>query len=140
MYKFLRLRTPYTVLPPPLPDDRHSELNDIYYTDSSMRDLMAIMDACLHNCYDVPRAKAIFDNLRDKRSQQILHPRLYSAFVEAYLEMALKEPDRKSLWVEDAWLLLDSLFSGQEKVAVTTGVYALALIAWLRFVCNIPKS
>jgi len=94
------------------------------------------MDACLHNCYDVHRAKAIFDNLRAKRAEQILHPRLYTAFVEAYLEMALKESEKKSLWVEDAWILLDSLFSGQEKVAVTTGAYALALIAWLRFVCT----
>lgn len=48
--------------------------------------------------------------------------------------MALKEPERKVLWVEDAWILLDSLFSGQENVAVGSGAYALALIAWLRFV------
>jgi DNA-directed RNA polymerase len=96
--------------------------------------MIAVMDACLHNCYDVPRAKEIFDGLRAKRSEQILHPRLYTAFVEAYLNMALKEPEKKALWVEDAWLLLDSLFNGQEKVAVTSGAYALALIAWLRFV------
>ncbi|KAI9430871.1 DNA/RNA polymerase [Lactarius indigo] len=133
MHSFLRSRTPYTVIPPPLPCDRHSELNDLYYTDSHTRDLIAVMDACLHNCYDVHRAKGIFDDLRAKCAEQILHPRLYTAFVEAYLEMALKEPERKSLWVEDAWILLDSLFSGQEKVAVTTGAYALALITWLRY-------
>ncbi|KAH9056429.1 DNA/RNA polymerase [Lactarius vividus] len=133
MHSFLLTRTPYTVLPPPLPCDKHSELNDLYYTDSPTRDLIAVMDACLHNCHDVYRAKEIFDDLRTKSAEQILHPRLYNAFVEAYLEMALKEPEKKSLWVEDAWILLDSLFSGQEKVAVTTGAYALALITWLRY-------
>ncbi|KAI0255570.1 DNA/RNA polymerase [Lactifluus subvellereus] len=133
MQTFLRTRTPYTILPPPLPLDKHSELNDFYYTDSPTRDLIAVMDACLHNGYDVLRAKEIFDDLRAKRAEQILHPRLYTAFVEAYLDMALKEPEKKSLWIEDAWILLDSLFDGQEKVAVTTGAYALALIAWLRY-------
>lgn len=134
MQSFLRTRTPYTLLPPPLPIDKHSELNDLYYTNTPTCDMIAVMDACLHNCYDVPRAKEIFDDLRAKRSEHILHPRLYTAFVEAYLNMALKEPERKVLWVEDAWILLDSLFSGQENVAVGSGAYALALIAWLRFV------
>ena len=134
MHSFLRTRTPYTVLPPPLPTDRHSELNDLYYTNTPACDMIAVMDACLHNCYDVPRAKEIFDGLRAKRSEQILYPRLYTAFVEAYLNMALKEPERKALWVEDAWMLLDSLFNGQEKVAVSSGTYALALVAWLRSV------
>jgi hypothetical protein len=40
--------------------------------------------------------KEIFDGLR-KRSEQILHPRLYIAFVEAYLNMALQEPEKKVL-------------------------------------------
>jgi DNA-directed RNA polymerase, mitochondrial len=138
MQTFLRTRTPYTILPPPLPQDRHSELNDFFYTDSPTRDLIAVMDACLHNGYDVPRAKEIFDDLRAKRAEQILHPRLYTAFAEAYLDMALKEPEKKSLWIEDVWVLLDSLFSGKEKVAITSGAYALALIAWLRYVSLSP--
>jgi DNA-directed RNA polymerase, mitochondrial len=138
MLTFLRLRTPYTVLPTPLPGDKHSEINDNYYTDSPTRDRIAVMDACLHNGYDVPRAKEIFDGLRAKRAEQILHPRLYTAFVEAYLDMAVKEPETKALWIEDAWALLDSLFSGNEKVMVTTGAYALALLTWLR--CVSPSS
>jgi DNA-directed RNA polymerase, mitochondrial len=135
MNTFLRSRTPYTILPPPLPQDKDSELNDLLYTDSPTQDLLSVMDACLHNCYDVPRAKGIFDDLRARGAQQILHPRLYAAFIEAYLEMALKEPDHKALWVEDAWMLLDLLFSGNENVSVTSGMYALALVAWLRCVC-----
>jgi DNA-directed RNA polymerase, mitochondrial len=136
MHTFLRSRTPYTILPPPLPRD--SELNHLLYTDSPTQDLIAVMDACLHNSYDVPRAKEIFDDLRARGAEQILHPRLHSTFVEAYLDMAVKEPEKKSLWVEDAWVLLDSLFCGNEKVSVTSGAYALALIAWLRCVCVSP--
>jgi len=135
MHTFLRSRTPYTILPPPLPLHKDSELNDLLYTNSPTQDLISVMDACLHNCYDVPRAKEIFDNLRSKGAEQIIHPRLYTAFVEAYLDMALKEPEQRSLWVEDVWTLLDILFSGIEKVSVTSGAYALALIAWLRCVC-----
>lgn len=135
MHTFLRSRTPYTILPPPLPRDKDSELNDLLYTDSATQDRISVMDACLHNCYDVPRAKEIFDSLRTRGTEQILHPRLYTAFVEAYLEMAIKEPEKRTWWVEDAWTLLDLLFSGVGKVSATSGAYALALIAWLRCVC-----
>ena len=138
MQAFLRSRTPYTILPPPLPQDRDSTINDLLYTDSPTQDIIAIMDACLHNNYDVSRAKEILDNFRANRPEQILHPRLYTAFVGAYLDMAVKEPERKSMWVEDAWALLDSLFSGDERVAVPTGAYALALVAWLRCVYASP--
>jgi DNA-directed RNA polymerase len=135
MQTFLRSRTPYTILPPPLPLGRDSDLNDLLYTDSPTQDLISVMDACLHNCHDVPRAKGIFDNLRSKGAEQILHPRLYTAFVEAYLEMAIKEPEKRALWVFDAWTLLDLQFSGNENVRVTSGAYSLALVAWLRCVC-----
>lgn len=140
MRSFLHTRTPYMILPPPLPDDKHSDLNDFYYTDSPTRDLIAVMDACLHNGYDVPRAQEIFNDLRAKGSEHVLHPRLHTAFVEAYLDMALKESEKRSLWVEDAWTLLDSLFSGNEKVPVTAGAYALALVAWLRCVSIPPPN
>jgi DNA-directed RNA polymerase, mitochondrial len=141
MHTFLRTRTPYAILPPPLPEDKHSDLNNFFYTDSSTRDLIdliAVMDTCLHNSYDNPRAKEIFEDLRIKGAEQVLHPRLYTAFVEAYLDMALKELEKKLLCIEDVWVLLDSIFSGKERVAVTTGAYALAPLAWLR--CVSPFS
>ncbi|KAJ6615404.1 DNA/RNA polymerase [Mycena sp. CBHHK59/15] len=65
---FLQRRTPYTILPTPLPQDCTSEANDYWFSDSTTQDLMAVMDACLHNLYDVPRAKGIFDRLRNKSS------------------------------------------------------------------------
>lgn len=138
MRTFLRSRTPYTILPPPLPRDKDSDLNDLLYTDSPTQDLISVMDACLHNCYDVHRAREIFDDFRSRGAEQILHPRLYTAFVEAYLEMAIKEPEKRALWVFDAWTLLDSLFCGNENVSVTSGAYALALVAWLRCVSAFP--
>ncbi|KAI0270564.1 DNA/RNA polymerase [Gloeopeniophorella convolvens] len=133
MVTFLRSPTPYTVLPPPLPLDKRVDGGDTLYTDTPTRDYIAVMDACLHNGYDVPRAKEIFDDLRAKQSQYVFHPRLYTTFIEAYLNMAVQEPEKKSLWVEDAWTLLDTMFSGREKVAATTSTYALALLAWLRY-------
>ncbi|KAG1726280.1 uncharacterized protein EDB91DRAFT_1061713, partial [Suillus paluster] len=64
MHGFLKRRTPYTILPTPLPDDRASALNSFYFTDSPTQDQLAVMDACLHNLYDVPRAKQVFEQLR----------------------------------------------------------------------------
>ncbi|EGO20170.1 hypothetical protein SERLADRAFT_477530, partial [Serpula lacrymans var. lacrymans S7.9] len=65
MQGFLKRRTPYTMLPMPLPDDKSSALNDFYFTDSPTRDQLAVMDACLHNLYDVPRARQVFERLRE---------------------------------------------------------------------------
>ncbi|KAH9980561.1 hypothetical protein BJV77DRAFT_955521 [Russula vinacea] len=59
MQAFLHSRTPYTILPLPLLQDRHSEPNDSLYTDSPTQDIIAIMDACLHNSYDIACAKGI---------------------------------------------------------------------------------
>jgi hypothetical protein len=35
--------------------DKHSEFNNLYNADSLMQDLIAVMDACLHNSYDAHR-------------------------------------------------------------------------------------
>ena len=85
MKVFLRRRTPYTILPTPLPDDRSSELNQLYFTRSPTQDLFSVMDACLHNLYDVPRAKQIFERLRtENHGDPLLEPRLYNSFLQAY--------------------------------------------------------
>ena len=59
MQAFLCSRMPYTILPLPLLQDRHSEPNNSLYTDSPTQDIIAIMDACLHNSYDIACAKEI---------------------------------------------------------------------------------
>ncbi|KAF8841665.1 hypothetical protein BDN67DRAFT_890322, partial [Paxillus ammoniavirescens] len=65
MQGFLQRRVPYTILPTPLPGDTgHTALNNFYFTDSPTQDQLAVMDACLHNLYDVPRARQVFEALR----------------------------------------------------------------------------
>ncbi|KAI0351260.1 hypothetical protein OH77DRAFT_1387788, partial [Trametes cingulata] len=65
MNDFLRRRPQYTILPTPLPTDVAEEEHKYLFTDSPTQDLIAVMDACLHNLHDVPRAKGIFDRLRE---------------------------------------------------------------------------
>ncbi|KAH7882209.1 hypothetical protein F5I97DRAFT_1777213, partial [Phlebopus sp. FC_14] len=65
MQGFLKRRVPYTILPTPLPGNQvPTALNTFYFMDSPTQDQLAVMDACLHNLYDVPRAKQVFERLR----------------------------------------------------------------------------
>lgn len=132
---FLKRRPQFTMLPTPLPDDKSSALNDFYFPDSPTQDLLAIMDACLHNLYDVPRAKQVFENMRLKRpGDPILDVRVYNSFLEAYVDMATTKDKKNSThWVQSAWELFDIMERGQEKVAPTAGTYAILLMTWLRY-------
>ncbi|KAI0334262.1 hypothetical protein GY45DRAFT_1218559, partial [Cubamyces sp. BRFM 1775] len=65
MHGFLRQRGDLTVLPTPLPMDVSSESPQHFFTDSPTQDLVAVMDACLHDLHDVSRAKQIFEQLRE---------------------------------------------------------------------------
>ncbi|KAG6329701.1 hypothetical protein ID866_9388 [Astraeus odoratus] len=133
MQEFLKRRTPYTILPAPLPDD--SALNNFLFTDSPTQDQLAVMDACLHNLYDVPRAKQVFERLRrTPTAEHFLDSRVYNSFLEAYVEMATtKEPNDRVLWIEDAWQLYHIMENGEEKVHPTSQTYTIMLLAWLRF-------
>lgn len=135
MQGFLQRQLPWTILPPPLPDDRKSALNTFLFTDSPTQDQFAVMDACLHNLYDVPRAKQVFERLRKSPSMEhLLEARIYNSFLEAYVEMATtKQPSDRRLWVEDALQLYLIMESGQEKVQPTSQTYAIMLLAWLRY-------
>ncbi|EKM52814.1 uncharacterized protein PHACADRAFT_261459 [Phanerochaete carnosa HHB-10118-sp] len=134
MKGFLRKRTPYTILPTPLPDDASSESNDIHFTDTLTQDSVAVIDACLHNLYDVPRAQGVFDRLRAaKPDDPIFDDRLYNSILHAYLQMATtKESLRRNHWVEDACALYESMEAGND-VAPTGSTYALLLLVWHRF-------
>lgn len=135
MQGFLRKRTPYTILPTPLPDDRSTELNDFYFTDTPTQDSVSVIDACLHNLVDVPRAKGVFDRLRaSKPDQPILDSRVYNSILSAYIEMATtKETARRNHWVEDACALYEVMEEGQDHTTPTAGTYALMLLIWQRF-------
>jgi len=136
MHDFLKRNTPYTVLPTPLPTDQNSHLNDIYFTDSPTQDLLAVIDACLHNLYDVPRAKQIFQGLRGgSKAEAVLDTRIYNSLLEAFITMAVsKDPGNRLIWLEDAWTLFDSMETGTEVAAPNATTYALMLAVWLRWV------
>lgn len=135
MQGFLRRRTPYTILPTPLPDDTSSELNDFYFTDSPTQDQVAVIDACLHNLYDVPRARAIFNRLRnEKPGDPILSVRLHNSLLNAYIAMAVtKESARASYWMEAATTLYEDMEGRRSKVPPNANTYANMLVAWQHF-------
>ncbi|KAG5643187.1 hypothetical protein DXG03_001391 [Asterophora parasitica] len=129
---FLQRSAPYTILPTPLPSDRSSPVNDMFYPDSGTQDLLAVMDACLHNLYDVSRAKGIFERLRERIGNPALSTRVYNAFLEAYLTTAsTKGP--KEVFLENFWELYDALESGREKFVPDATTYSLILVASTRF-------
>lgn len=135
MHGFLKRDTPYTMLPTPLPSKAESSpLNDLYFTDSPTQDLLAVIDACLHNFYDVPRAKQIFDTLRKSlKAEAMMDTRLYNSMLEVYLTMATsKDRNNRLVWLEDAWTLFDSMETGTEATAPNAATYAIMLISWLR--------
>ncbi|KAJ6542762.1 hypothetical protein B0H19DRAFT_957621, partial [Mycena capillaripes] len=105
---FLQRPPSYTILPPPLPQNYTSELNDLWFTDSTTQELMAVMDACLYNLYDVPRAKGIFDRLRSK-SSAVLDTQVVDAMLEAYLKMASQSETQ--YWTEALWELADAVIT-----------------------------
>ncbi|EMD32823.1 hypothetical protein CERSUDRAFT_26701, partial [Gelatoporia subvermispora B] len=128
MQGFLRRRVPYTILPTPLPaEGGSSALHDLYFTDSPTQDLVSVMDACLHNLYDVPRAKEIFEQLRSEgRGEMLLDARVYNSLIDAYIQMAsAPETQQREMWLESAWELYNEMESGRDKVRPTANTYAL---------------
>jgi len=135
MHSFLKRNTSYTILPTPLPTNENSHLNDLYFTDSPTQDLVAVIDACLHNFYDVSRAKQIFERLRkSSKAEAVMGTSLYNSLLEAFIAMATsKDPSNRLVWLEDAWVLFDSMERGLEVAAPNATTYALMLAAWLRY-------
>ncbi|KAF7290519.1 DNA-directed RNA polymerase [Mycena indigotica] len=121
---FLDRPLPLTVLPTPLPHNFRSVQNDIWFSDSETQELMAIMDACLHNLYDVPRAKTIFDRLQAAQSVAI-DSRVVNAMLEAYLKMASQSDTE--YWIKALWDLFDSFLEP------SNSAYAIALLTVHRF-------
>ncbi|KAJ7482195.1 DNA/RNA polymerase [Mycena galericulata] len=124
LQNFLERQTSYAILPTPLPLDCTSEANDYWFSDSTTQELMAVMDACLHDLYDVPRAKGIFDRLRTK-SSAALETRVVNAMLDAYLKMAGRS--ESDYWMEAVWELFEA--TNQP----SAGTYALVLLSIHRF-------
>lgn len=134
---FLKRGVPHTIIPTPEPEHRttKSDAHSFWYVDTPTQDLLAVMDACLHNLYDVPRAKGIFDRMREKIGNPALETRIYNAFLDAYVNMAAtRTGEDKLFWVENAWDLYDNMESGREKVAPNASTFAIMFLAWHRYV------
>ncbi|KAL1740439.1 hypothetical protein HDZ31DRAFT_5442, partial [Schizophyllum fasciatum] len=128
MSSFLTREGPYSVLPPPLPTAQPSAAPEpeTWYTDTQTQDLLAVINACLHNLYDVQRAKSIFDRMRERPNHPGLDTRVYNAFIHAYIGMATtKDPANREYWVESAWELYEAMKTGtNERIAPNPGTYA----------------
>lgn len=127
LHSFLRRQLPYTFVPTPLPTDTHSPLHDYYFPDTKTQDALAVIDACLHGNYDVPRAQYVFSQLREgSKNDNVLSTRLYNLFLDTYLEMSRKEESQMSKrnWLEEAWKLFTDLESGEEPVSPNASTYA----------------
>lgn len=122
------------VLPTPLPSDIPSTLeNSQWFLDTQTQERLAVMEACLHNLFDVPRATGIFNTLRaDPNSAQIIEPRIYNTFLEAYIESATRKANSaRSSWIQKAVKLFQDI--EESKGLTTPGTYATMLLGWLRF-------
>lgn len=95
---------PFTLLPTPLPEDRSSPLNEMHYTSSRTQGALAVIAACLHQSYDVRRAKMVFDDLRT--SKQIIDVAVYNSFLRSFVDMARRDGGKEEEnWIEQAWSL-----------------------------------
>ena len=92
--------------------------------------MSGIIDACLYNLVDVPRAQNVFDRLRRQAGSSILGSGLYNSLLNAYLGMSLNEPSKKNYWVEEAWKLYNILESEEDDVQPTAKTYSTILAVW----------
>lgn len=138
MSSFLTREGTYSLLHPPLPNASLPltyEEPETWYTDTQTQDLLAVINACLHNLYDVQRAKSIFDRMRERPNHPGLDTRVYNAFINSYIGMATtKDPNNREYWVENAWELYEAMKrDGAERIAPNAGTYAALFVAWVRF-------
>jgi DNA-directed RNA polymerase len=128
--RFLVRDRTYTVLPTPSPVDAPPSV-ETWYTDTLTQESISIMDACLHNLYDVPRAKIIFQKLRKNETKSLLETGMYNAFIEAYYGMAVqKDRENSSQWLDDIHELYQIIESEVEYTAPNKVTYGLMLRAW----------
>jgi len=129
---FLHRPVQLTIVPQLYPNSQQN-LN-AWYPDSQAIEMTGIIDACLHNQYDVPRAKTVFARLRAKAGNRLLTTSLYNAFLEAYVGMAQNDKLDRRRWIRDAWALYKILESGSEQVHPNSKTYSVMLFLWHQYV------
>jgi DNA-directed RNA polymerase len=122
---FLSRSIPLTIIPAPEPLDRKSSSFDPWFADSQTHDMIGIIDACLHNLHDVPRAQRMFDELRKKVGFASLTTRMYNSFLEVYLQMAEKDVNKQKYWLDEMWTLYKVLEDELEVIRPTAKTYAI---------------
>jgi DNA-directed RNA polymerase, mitochondrial len=120
-------RLEYTILPAPLPAEEHK--NDPLFQTTEVQDKLAVMDACLHNAFNVPRAKTIFQRLLADHPSALTTD-IYNSVLTGYLAMAETQPrsSQKMEWVEDAWMLFGTMLR-KTSVSPDENTYAIMLAA-----------
>lgn len=131
---FLAKTSPLTIIPTPLPDDSSSnELNNFFFPDSRSQDLLAIIDTCLNECYDIPRARDVFESMRIQgRGEYLLKIPLFNKFLLAYGAMAAKHEQHRDQWIQEAWLLFNRMEAGDEKAVPNAETYSIMALLWKR--------
>lgn len=140
---FLRKRAqePITILPVPLPSDvtTSSPLHDYYYSDNRSQHLLAIMDTCLNDCYDVPRAREIFEATRtNAKLRHLLKVGMFNKFLQSYGMMAMEHERHRVDWLKEAWMLFDRMEQNKENIAPNAETYIMMLLLLMRYVISHP--
>ncbi|KIJ34926.1 hypothetical protein M422DRAFT_181523 [Sphaerobolus stellatus SS14] len=129
MGSFIRRRgnESITIIPVPLPEQApKNSLNDYFYPDSKSQDLFAIMDTCLNECYDVPRAREIFQSTQDHpKLRHMLKIPMYNKFLLAYGTMASRFEQHRDAWLCEALTLFNRLESNLENVTPNAETYVV---------------
>ena len=114
---------PLTILPGPLPDDPFAQRNQAIYPSPPITRSLAIIDACVYNLHDVPRAKRLFEELVEaakhlSATEYPLDVMLFNTMLRAYADMAVK--GRPEGWLPDVWNLYETMLDGPIQPNATT--------------------
>ena len=137
---FKELRGPefLTVLPTPLPvGEQGAAEHQRYFPDSSAMALVAMVDACLTNFHDIPRAQLLFADLRrDRKATSSLDVRVFNRFLHAYFTLA-EDPNTSIEPAQNyrmhAWELYKSMVENKETAEPNSHTSALMLRGLLRY-------
>lgn len=104
------------VLPTPLPSDESSAKDGYYFPRSSYVETLNIIEACMFRGHDMPRARILFDGLRQAAAADVdgiakVDISLYNQFIITYFDLATSrdEAERRRELVTNAWLVWDNL-------------------------------
>ena len=128
-----------TILPTPLPvSEQGAAEHQRYFPDSNVMAHVAIVDACLANFRDVPRARSLFAELRrDRKAANFVDVRVFNRFLHTYFLLAEDpntSPEETDKYRMLAWELYNSMVENKENVVPNSHTSALMLHGLLRYI------